>query len=117
MANLQTTIVSGNLTVTGSSAFGVRPTVAGTPILLSGEGGGAGSSPGGSDGQVQYNNGGSFGGASSLYFDDINNRVGIGTSSPTEKLVVSGNILCISTSGVYVNSDQLSSVLQNQIFN
>lgn len=53
---------------------------------------GGGGSPGGSDGQVQYNNGGAFGGASSLYYDDVNNRVGIGTSTPAEVLDVSGNI-------------------------
>jgi len=40
----------------------------------------------GSDGQIQYNNGGSFGGASALYYDDINDRVGIGTSSPANIL-------------------------------
>lgn len=35
-----------------------------------------GGTPGGSDTQVQYNNGGSFGG-SAIYFDDANNSVGI----------------------------------------
>lgn len=49
------------------------------------------SSPGGSDGQVQYNNGGSFGGASDLHYDDSNNRVGIGTTSPAAKLDVAGD--------------------------
>ena len=51
-------------------------------------GGGGGGSPGGSDGQVQYNNGGSFGGASALAYDDANNRVGINTTSPEAKLEV-----------------------------
>jgi len=40
-------------------------------------------SPGGSSGQLQYNNGGNFGGASLLYYDSVNNRFGIGTSSPS----------------------------------
>ncbi|MFQ6615863.1 MAG: hypothetical protein ACE5HZ_03710 [Fidelibacterota bacterium] len=48
-------------------------------------------SPAGSDGQVQYNNGGSFGGAGSLYFDDTNSRVGIGTTSPTSTFEISGS--------------------------
>lgn len=37
----------------------------------------------GSDGQVQYNNGGAFGGAASWYWDDANDRIGVGTSSPS----------------------------------
>ena len=40
-------------------------------------GGGGDGSPGGSDGQIQYNNGGAFGGATQLFYDDSNNRVGI----------------------------------------
>ena len=50
------------------------------------------SNPGGSDGQIQYNNGGSFGGESQLYYDDVNNRLGVGTSSPTSTLHISGGI-------------------------
>ena len=46
--------------------------------------------PGGSDGLVQYNNGGVFGGASSLYYDDVNNRVGINDSTPSYTLDVNG---------------------------
>ena len=44
--------------------------------------GGGGGTPGGSDGQIQYNNGGSFGGAAQLYYDDVNNRLGLNASSP-----------------------------------
>lgn len=40
----------------------------------------------GSDGQVQYNNGGAFGGASALYYNDVNNRVGVGTTNPQTTL-------------------------------
>jgi hypothetical protein len=53
---------------------------------------GGGGSPGGSDGQVQYNNGGSFGGESTFVYDDTNNRVGIGTTAPNNLLNVSGGI-------------------------
>ncbi len=51
------------------------------------------SSAAGSDGQIQYNNGGTvIGGASEFYYDDVNNRVGIGTSVPTQTLHVQGNV-------------------------
>jgi hypothetical protein len=57
----------------------------------SGSGGGGGT-PGGADGQVQYNNGGSFGGAISMSYDDTNHRVGIGTNSPGHTLTVVGGL-------------------------
>ena len=51
----------------------------------------AGGSVAGSDGQIQYNNGGSaFGGASNLYYNDTSNRIGVGTSSPAYGLDVVG---------------------------
>jgi hypothetical protein len=42
----------------------------------------ADTNPGGSDGQMQYNNGGSFGGTSQFYYDDVNNHIGIGDATP-----------------------------------
>jgi hypothetical protein len=53
--------------------------------------GSAGGSPGGSDGQVQYNNGGSFGGESQLFYNDTTNRLGVGTNTPTHTLSVTGS--------------------------
>tara|TARA_R100000008_G_scaffold60856_3_gene38297 strand:- start:5 stop:1873 length:1869 start_codon:yes stop_codon:yes gene_type:complete len=47
-------------------------------------------SPAGSDGQIQYNNGGSTGGSAQFYWDDSNNRVGIGTSAPGKDLDIEG---------------------------
>ena len=44
--------------------------------------------PGGTDGQIQYNDNGIFNGASGLYYDDVNNRVGIGTDGPTGDLTI-----------------------------
>jgi hypothetical protein len=42
---------------------------------------------GGSDGQIQYNDGGTaFGGAPQFVYDDTNHRVGISTASPLAKL-------------------------------
>jgi len=51
-----------------------------------------GASAVGSDGQVQYNNGGVFGGAAQFYYDDVNDRVGIGESSPSYPLHVSTSV-------------------------
>ena len=56
-------------------------------------------SPSGSDGQIQYNNGGLTSGTSDLYYDDTNNAVGLGTTSPIAKLDVNGtlNVTGVST--------------------
>jgi|GEM_PF-4834260 len=53
----------------------------------------AASTPGGTDGAVQYNNGGVFGGvAAQLFYNDGAAQLGIGTNSTNEKLTVSGVI-------------------------
>jgi len=63
--------------------------------------GGGSSSPAGSDSQVQYNNGGSLGGASSLVYNDSTHKLGIGTTyastAPQNILSVYGDV-----SGDYV---------------
>lgn len=50
------------------------------------------SSPGGLDSQMQYNNQGITSGATGFVYDDVNQRVGIGTTTPTEKLTIQGSI-------------------------
>jgi hypothetical protein len=50
--------------------------------------GGSGSTPGGSSGQIQFNSASTFGGASNLWWDSSNNRLGVGTSSPYAELSV-----------------------------
>jgi hypothetical protein len=45
--------------------------------------------PAGSDGQIQYNNGGVAGGTTNLFYDDGNHYVGIGTDTPVVLLHVS----------------------------
>jgi hypothetical protein len=57
----------------------------------SGSAGGGSGTPGGSDSQIQYNNGGVFGGASAFIYDDVNGRVGINTNNPTYRLTVSSS--------------------------
>ena len=42
--------------------------------------GGGGQAASGADGMLQYNNGGHFNGATGIYYDDTNNRVGISNS-------------------------------------
>ncbi len=49
-------------------------------------------SPAGSDGYIQYKNGSVFGGEAELFWDDTNNRLGVGTASPSHTLHVSGDI-------------------------
>lgn len=46
----------------------------------------------GENSQVQYNNNGIIGGATNLTYDDLNNRVGVGTVTPKHKLDVEGDI-------------------------
>lgn len=50
---------------------------------------GAGSTtPGGADGQMQYNNGGAFGGAANVYYDDANGILRINNNSGTSPFYV-----------------------------
>lgn len=58
----------------------------------------SGGSPAGNDGNIQYNNGGSFGGEDSLFWDDSNKRLGIGTVSPLNAIHVSGSLGVIRVS-------------------
>ena len=51
----------------------------------------------GATGQIQYNNGGLMDGSSNLYYDDINERIGIGTTTPSQKLEVNGSIAFTSS--------------------
>ncbi len=52
---------------------------------------GGGGSPGGSNGQVQFNNSGSFDGSSDFNWDNTNSRLGIATASPQYKLDINGD--------------------------
>lgn len=50
-----------------------------------------GTTAAGSDGQLQYNDGGVFGGTAAIYYDDVNGRLGINTVTPDERLDINGN--------------------------
>lgn len=54
---------------------------------------GGGGTPGGATTNVQFNSSGSFGGDASFVWDNTNKRLGIGTTSPDEKLDVNGLIV------------------------
>lgn len=90
--------ISGNL-----GGFGQVLKSNGTTLYWANDETGSGSSPSGSDGAIQYNNGGSFGGnASELYWDDSNNRLGLGTTVTT-----SGKLSIIHsdyTSGIWISN-------------
>lgn len=54
----------------------------------------------GSNGQIQYNNNGIIGAASSFYYNSSTDSVGIGTTVPQASLHVVGNIIGISSVGI-----------------
>ena len=56
----------------------------------------SGGTPAGSNTQIQFNDGGVFGGDSEFIFDKSSNRVGIGTTSPSTKLEVNGTITALN---------------------
>ena len=57
-------------------------------------GGGGGGTPSGAAGAIQFSDGSAFDDdGANLHWDDGNNRLGIGTNSPSETLHVKGNVL------------------------
>jgi len=77
----------------------------------SGGGGGGGGSPGGSDTQIQYNNGGAFGGVSSLTYNDSTNALSVAMPSDTDGAFEikegSNTYITISTAEEFITSTQL----------
>ena len=49
--------------------------------------------PSGTEGQMLYNNAGTWTAFSGMYWDDVNSRLGIGTSTPSKALEVNGDIM------------------------
>ena len=61
-----------------------------------------GALPSGAEGQLLYNNAGAWAAFDGMYWDDATSRLGIGTTSPVQKLDVVGNIR--ATGAVYASS-------------
>jgi hypothetical protein len=91
----------------GGSSSGVTRIIAGTGVtILPTEGvgvvtinaTGAGASPGGSDGSVQFrSNSTTFGGNSDLFYNASTTRLGLGTNLPESKLHIVGNQINTAT--------------------
>ena len=72
-------------------------------------------SPGGSDHQIQFNNGGAFGGAADLYWDHVNSRLSLGTITPGYAFVVKKADVPADVSLItYSTSSNYSSVLMSR---
>ncbi|TSC62833.1 MAG: hypothetical protein Greene041614_260, partial [Parcubacteria group bacterium Greene0416_14] len=71
---------------------------------------GGSTTPGGSDTQIQYNDGGTtFGGASLLVYDDTNIRFGVGTTTPWQRFSV-GSDAAFDSNTIYFASSSAASL-------
>ncbi len=59
----------------------------------------SGGTPAGSTGEIQFNNAGAFGADANLFWDDTNNRLGIGVNNPTQMLQVGTTLYVDNTNG------------------
>ena len=77
-------------------------------------GGGGGGTPSGVAGAIQFSDGAAFASDdANLHYDDGNNRLGVGTNTPSETLHVKGNVL-IEDSTTDGSSDHLLEVKSGQ---
>lgn len=79
------------------------------------------SEPHGNNGEIQFNDNGSFGADSNLVWDNVNKRLGIGTATPTEKFEVNGSAvvsgLGVGNSTIYSNSININNLGSYRIGN
>jgi len=68
-------------------------------------GGGGGGSPGGSDTQIQYNNGGSFGGTTNLTFNDSTGVLSIAQAADNKGLDIDSNATTSTNYAFEVSTD------------
>lgn len=113
MAQLQTSTVSGNLnvtgslTVTGSSTF--LSTLSGTSaqfvaITCSNFSPAITISPAGATNQIQFNSGSALSADPNFVWDNVNDRLGVGTSTPNFTLSVTGTLGVSDASVIDVSS-------------
>jgi len=92
-----------------------------TPIVLAGGGtGGGGGTPGGSDTQVQFNDGGAFGGDAGLTCDDTNGSLSVGgktvtASEPVLDLSQTWNNAATAFTGLKFNATNTASASNSKL--
>jgi len=92
-----------------------------TPIVLAGGGtGGGGGTPGGSDTQVQFNDGGAFGGDAGLTYDDTNGSLSVGgktvtASEPVLDLSQTWNNAATAFTGLKFNATNAASASNSKL--
>jgi hypothetical protein len=92
----------GSGTFTGTAAYTLAVDSSGNIIETTG-GGGSGTVNSGTSGYLAYypSTGTTIDDTSGVYWDSSNSRLGIGTTSPGEKLEVNGNIIAGTNSSIY----------------
>jgi hypothetical protein len=98
--------VSGSTLVSSLSSSGTTMVVATSTGLLSTQPLPSATTPGGNNKDVQFNNNGVFGGSDFFAWDNTNHFLGIGTSSPSTTLSISGATISGSGSTGLVTMNQ-----------